>query len=101
MCRVARHSLARDAVEVHNGSTFVLKQWPHAGSIPEPRYRVAVICDSGKISHPASVNLKGPAMNTRIVFVGFALLFATPLLARDKTDVLVMKNGDRMTCAVK
>jgi putative salt-induced outer membrane protein YdiY len=40
-------------------------------------------------------------MNTRIVFVGFALLFATPLLARDKTDVLVMKNGDRMTCEVK
>lgn len=28
-------------------------------------------------------------------------LLATPLFARDKTDVLVMKNGDRITCAVK
>ena len=26
---------------------------------------------------------------------------STPLFARDKTDVLVMKNGDRMTCQVK
>ena len=26
---------------------------------------------------------------------------ALPLLARDKTDVLVMKNGDHMTCEVK
>jgi len=40
-------------------------------------------------------------MNTRIIAVGFALLLAAPLLARDKTDVLVMKNGDRMTCEVK
>jgi hypothetical protein len=28
-------------------------------------------------------------------------LLATPLFARDKTDVLVMKNGDHMTCEVK
>jgi hypothetical protein len=29
------------------------------------------------------------------------LSLVTPLFARDKTDVLVMKNGDRMTCEVK
>jgi hypothetical protein len=40
-------------------------------------------------------------MNIRTIVLGFALLLAAPLLARDKTDVLVMKNGDRMTCEVK
>jgi len=40
-------------------------------------------------------------MNARTVILSFAVLFAVPLLARDKTDVLVMKNGDRMTCEVK
>lgn len=40
-------------------------------------------------------------MNARTVILSFAVLLASPLLARDKTDVLVMKNGDRMTCEVK
>jgi len=41
-------------------------------------------------------------MNNRTMSLGFILLFVTvPLLARDKTDLLVMKNGDRMTCEVK
>lgn len=40
-------------------------------------------------------------MNARTVILSFAVLLAAPLLARDKTDVLVMKNGDRMTCEVK
>jgi hypothetical protein len=39
-------------------------------------------------------------MNTRVALFA-ALIFTTPLLARDKTDVLVMKNGDRMTCEIK
>lgn len=30
-----------------------------------------------------------------------ALIFTAPLFAREKTDVLVMKNGDRMTCQIK
>ena len=30
-----------------------------------------------------------------------ALLLAIPLLAREKTDVLVMNNGDRLTCEIK
>lgn len=40
-------------------------------------------------------------MNRRFLLVPLALLFTLPLHARDKTDVMVMKNGDRMTCAIK
>jgi putative salt-induced outer membrane protein YdiY len=40
-------------------------------------------------------------MHTRFLVLCFALLLAAALHARDKTDVLVMKNGDRMTCEVK
>jgi hypothetical protein len=35
-----------------------------------------------------------------VVLTSF-LLLAAPLSAREKTDVLVMKNGDRLTCEVK
>lgn len=40
-------------------------------------------------------------MNMRTAILSIALLAAAPLLAREKTDVLVMRNGDRMTCEVK
>src|SRR5271165_7088693 len=40
--------------------------------------------------------MKIPAL---IVFC--ALLVATPLYARDKSDVLVMNNGDHLTCEIK
>src|SRR6476620_9054878 len=40
-------------------------------------------------------------MNTRFLLLTLALLFTVPLCARDKTDVMVMTNGDRMTCEVK
>ncbi len=40
-------------------------------------------------------------MNIRTLILSSVLLVAAPLLARDKTDVLVMKNGDRMTCQIK
>lgn len=42
-------------------------------------------------------------MNHRLWIPGSALflILALPLFARDKTDVLVMKNGDHMTCEVK
>jgi len=41
-------------------------------------------------------------MRTRTSMQGLAiLLLAVPLLARDKTDVLIMKNGDHMMCEVK
>ena len=40
-------------------------------------------------------------MKAQIIILISAFLLAVPLLARDKTDVLVMKNGDRMTCEIK
>lgn len=40
-------------------------------------------------------------MNVRLLILSALLLFASPLLARDKTDIMVMKNGDRMTCEIK
>lgn len=40
-------------------------------------------------------------MNTRIFILSFLLVLAVPLFARDKTDVMVMNNGDRLTCEVK
>jgi len=35
------------------------------------------------------------------VILGFPLLFSLPLFARDNTDVLIMKNGDHLTCQIK
>src|SRR6478672_12822240 len=40
-------------------------------------------------------------MNTRFLLLTLTLLFTVPLHARDKTDVMVMTNGDRLTCEVK
>lgn len=40
-------------------------------------------------------------MNIRVVVLISALTLASPIFARTNTDVLVMKNGDRMTCRVK
>jgi hypothetical protein len=40
-------------------------------------------------------------MNLRKCLRLIIVLLAVPLFARDKTDVLVMKNGDRITCEVK
>jgi hypothetical protein len=40
-------------------------------------------------------------MNVRAMILCIALLMAAPLLARENTDVIVMKNGDRMTGEVK
>jgi hypothetical protein len=39
-------------------------------------------------------------MNLRAAIL-LSLLFVAPLFARDKTDVLVMKNGDHLTCEIK
>ena len=39
-------------------------------------------------------------MNSKTLLVCF-LLFALPLFAREKSDVLVMRNGDRLTCEIK
>ena len=40
-------------------------------------------------------------MTTRAIVLFSALLFSVPLFAREKTDVIVMKNGDRFTCEIK
>jgi putative salt-induced outer membrane protein YdiY len=40
-------------------------------------------------------------MKTRFLCLTIALLLTVPLYARDKTDVMVMTNGDRLTCEVK
>jgi len=40
-------------------------------------------------------------MNAGIVVLCLALLAPVPLLAREKNDVIVMKNGDRITCEIK
>ena len=40
-------------------------------------------------------------MNIRAVTLCSVLLLAAPLLARDKTDVIVMNNGDRLTGEIK
>lgn len=44
---------------------------------------------------------KGSGMHTRFLVLSFALLFTVPLHARDVADVMVMTNGDRMTCKIK
>jgi len=40
-------------------------------------------------------------MTYRTVVAGLVLLLAAPLPAREKNDVIWMKNGDRMTCQIK
>ena len=40
-------------------------------------------------------------MNTRLIIYIFIAFFSLPLFARDNTDLIVMKNGDRMTCEIK
>ncbi|HXW61135.1 MAG TPA: hypothetical protein VEJ45_00940, partial [Candidatus Acidoferrales bacterium] len=40
-------------------------------------------------------------MKTRVLFFVFTLLTATALFARPKTDVLVLNNGDHITCEIK
>jgi Protein of unknown function, DUF481 len=40
-------------------------------------------------------------MNMKVLLLGCALLLATPVFAREKTDVIVMKNGDHLTGEIK
>ena len=39
--------------------------------------------------------------SSRILLLSSLLLLTVPVLARNKTDVMVMKNGDHLTCAIK
>lgn len=40
-------------------------------------------------------------MKTKIALLSFLLILCLPILAREKTDVLVMRNGDRLTGEIK
>jgi len=40
-------------------------------------------------------------VNVRETILCIALLLAAPLLARENTDVIIMKNGDHLTCEIK
>ena len=42
-----------------------------------------------------------PIVNMRTIILCYALLLATPLFARESTDVIVMKNGDHLTGEIK
>jgi hypothetical protein len=41
------------------------------------------------------------AVIIRAIILSSALLFSLPLVAQEKDDVIVMKNGDRFTCEIK
>ena len=41
------------------------------------------------------------SMNTQAMILSFILLLITPAFAREQTDVIVMKNGDRLTGEIK
>jgi Protein of unknown function, DUF481 len=45
--------------------------------------------------------MKRGTLNILAVILGFSLLFSLPLLARENTDVLIMKNGDHLTGEIK
>ena len=40
-------------------------------------------------------------MTFRVILLCAAILLSNPLSARQKTDVIIMKNGDRITCEIK
>ena len=43
----------------------------------------------------------GHAVTIRAIILSSTLLLSLPLFAKDKNDILVMKNGDRFTCEIK
>ena len=40
-------------------------------------------------------------MNAKMLVLWFAVFLAAPLFAREKSDVIIMKNGDHVTCEIK
>jgi Protein of unknown function, DUF481 len=48
-----------------------------------------------------SAQQEDPAMKARTIVLWGALFLAAPLFARDKSDVIIMRNGDRITCEIK
>lgn len=66
-------------------------------SIKERRQRIARIAPD-LISSRVKMRR---AMKIAPVTVSCVLLATTPLFARDKSDLLIMNNGDRLTCEIK
>ena len=40
-------------------------------------------------------------MNTKILLLCLVLMLVSPVVAREKSDLLVMRNGDRLTCEIR
>ena len=40
-------------------------------------------------------------LRTKLLLLCLPLLLSSPLVAREKTDVVIMRNGDRLTCEIK
>lgn len=53
------------------------------------------------ITTERNIMKRRPIMNTRALILSCALLLTTPLFARESTDVIFMKNGDRLTGEIK
>jgi putative salt-induced outer membrane protein YdiY len=51
--------------------------------------------------HSQLIGLERPTMNFKLSLSITAILAVIPLQAREKSDVIVMKNGDKITCEVK
>lgn len=78
---------------------ILARRRPAGGTLQENRKTVTLLQEEPlKSGLTARV---GACMNIRLVLIGMTLVLAPALFAREKTDVLVMKNGDRMTCRVK
>jgi hypothetical protein len=45
--------------------------------------------------------MRGFAMQYRVILLIAAMLVANPLWAREKIDLIILKNGDRITCEIK
>jgi hypothetical protein len=68
------------------------------------RYQILIGLDTFHAPGGGSSNVpavRGSGMKTRMVVLWLAFFLAFPLLAREKSDVLIMKNGDRITCEIK
>jgi len=73
--------------------------WPSLQSIRKPRW---IVADGEGPPGPTCMTEIRLIMNTRLLLpLTLALLFTTALYAREKTDVMVMTNGDRLTCEIK
>src|ERR1700733_11379868 len=78
-------------------SSKILRHHPRS-----PRYALFSWCSQmiwAGMSEAKSRMERGLAM--RIIILSSAFLFSLPLFAQEGNDVLVMKNGDRLTCEIK